>query len=47
MANIPEWVGVAGTVAQFTMVPLFLVLWKFQGRLSTIEGKLEIISSRR
>jgi hypothetical protein len=36
----------ANTVIQTAVIPLVAVLWQINGRLSKIEGKLEVIEQK-
>lgn len=41
--ELGEIASIVVTVGQITLVPLVAVLWKFHGRLSTIEGRLDTL----
>jgi len=38
---------VADMIFRFAVVPLVVVLWRINGRLSTIEGRVEVIVNQR
>lgn len=45
--DLPQVMEVADVVLKFAVVPLVGVLWKLNGRLSRIEGILEVTKTGR